>query len=269
MVVIVEQAPPGVDPQTPNAARMYDYYLGGKDNFAADRALADMVLSVAPEIREAAREGRELIGRVVRHLVAGSGITQIIDLGSGLPTQENVHEIARRIDPATRVVYVDKDEVAAAHGRALLSEPDKVVVVQGDLRRPREILDHPDVRRLIDFDQPVAVMVMFVLHLIPDEDRPQDVIAAYRDALAPGSYLAVSHASKDARPELMARISAIYERASSPFVPRSHAEIARFFGDFQLEPPGLVNIWPFSEPPKFMDADLARTGYGGVGKKPL
>lgn len=151
---------------------MYDYYLGGKDNFAADRDLAEMVLGIAPELREAARQGRALIGRVVQHLVAEAGITQILDLGSGLPTQENVHEIAQRIAPSTRIVYVDRDEVAATHGRALLASPERVSVVQGDLRRPREVLDHPEVRRLIDFDQPVAVMLMFVLHFIPDEERP-------------------------------------------------------------------------------------------------
>lgn len=247
---------------------MYDYYLGGKDNFAADRNLAEMVLGVAPELREAARQGRALIGRVVQHLVAEAGITQIIDLGSGLPTQENVHEIAQRIAPSTRVVYVDRDEVAATHGRALLAAPELVSVVQGDLRRPREILDHPEVGRLIDFDQPVAVMLMFVLHFIPDAERPQDVVAEYRDALAPGSFLAVSHAGSDARPEFMARISAIYERANSPFIPRSREEVAGFFGDFEMVPPGLVNVWPFREPPETVNEDLARTGYSGVGRKP-
>ncbi|MDP9850225.1 SAM-dependent methyltransferase [Streptosporangium lutulentum] len=262
-----EEAPRGVDPHIPNAARMYDYYLGGKNNFAADRMVGDMVLGVAPEMREVARQGRELIARVVRHLVGEAGIRQIIDLGSGLPTQENVHEIAHRIAPDTRVVYVDHDEVVCAHGRALLAEPQKVIMLQGDLRKPQEIIDSPEVRAIIDFREPVAVLMMFLLHLVPDEDGPQEIVAAYRAALPAGGCLAVSHASTDARPETMARISAIYERANSPFVPRSREEISGFFGDFEMVSPGLVNVWPFLEPPEFVSQELASMGYSGVGRK--
>jgi hypothetical protein len=141
--VAEEVAPQGVDPHIPNAARMYDYYLGGKNNFTADRMVGDMVLSVAPEMPEVARQGRELIARVVRHLVGEVGIRQIIDIGSGLPTQENVHEIAHQLAPDTHVVYVDHDEVVCAHGRALLSEPEKVIMVRGDLRKPRRSSIHP------------------------------------------------------------------------------------------------------------------------------
>lgn len=262
------EQPSGADPQVPNAARMYDYYLGGKDNFAADRMAADMVMSVAPEMREAARQGRELIGRVVRYLVAEAGIRQIIDLGSGLPTQDNVHQIAHRIEPATRVVYVDNDEVVCAHARALLAEPDNVLVHEADLRKPPEVIDAAEVRRFIDFDQPVALLMMYVLHLVRDEEGPQEILAAYRAALPSGSYLAISHATNDARPEYMARISAIYERANTPFIPRSRDDIARFFGDFELVPPGMVNIWPFEQPPASVDPGLASTGYGAIGRKP-
>jgi SAM-dependent methyltransferase len=265
--VTEETAPQGVDPHIPNAARMYDYYLGGKTNFAADRVVGDMVLSVAPEMHEVARQGRELIARVVRHLVGEMGIRQIIDIGSGLPTQENVHEIAHRIAPDTRVVYVDHDEVVCAHGRAILTEPEKVIMVQGDLRRSREIIDSPEVRALIDFREPVAVLMMFLLHLVPDEDGPQEIVAAYRAALPAGGYLAISHAGTDARPETMARISAIYERANSPFVPRGREAIAGFFGDFEMIGPGLVNFWPLVEPPESVSPELASMGYSGVGRK--
>ncbi|MFJ2085540.1 SAM-dependent methyltransferase [Micromonospora chokoriensis] len=258
----------GLQPDRPNAARMFDYYLGGKDNFAADRAAAEMVLQVAPWMPEAARQGRELISRTVRHLVEEKGIRQILDLGSGLPTQDNVHEIAHRIDPDVRVVYVDNDPVVCTHGRALLADSKTVSVVQADLTDPQQVLGHPAIGDAIDVGSPVAVLMMFVLHLVPDEQDPQRIVATYRDALAPGSYLALSHAGTDVHPDLMARISAIYARANSPFVPRSHADISRFFGDFVLEPPGLVNMWPHTEPPATADPQVARTGYSGLARKP-
>ena len=262
-----EVAPVGVDPTVPNAARMYDYYLGGKDNFAVDRAAADAVLAVAPEIRDAAVQGRALIKRVVERLVRDAGITQIIDIGSGLPTGENVHEIAHAINPAVSVVYVDHDTVVCAHGRALLARPDRVLMANHDLRQPAAIVDDERIRRLIDFTQPVAILMMYVLHLIPDEDDPHAIVAAYRDAVAPGSYLAVSHASSDARPDFMAKISAIYERANSRFVPRRREDIEGFFGAFELVPPGLVHIWPYESLPAGVDQDLARTGFSGLGRK--
>ncbi len=256
----------GLDTRTPNAARMFDYYLGGKNNFEADRAAADRVLAVAPEIGEAARQGRALIARVVRHLVQERGIRQILDIGSGLPTQDNVHEIAHRIDPSTKVVYVDHDPMVCAHGRALMTS-ENVRVAQAELAEPADLLSQPQVRELIDFDQPVAVLMMYVLHLVPDERSPHDVLAAYRDAMAPGSYLAISHASNETQAGLMAKITAIYTHSNSPFLPRGRDEIASFFGDFELEAPGLVNIWPYAEVPDDVDPDLASTGYGGVARK--
>ncbi|GAA2658769.1 SAM-dependent methyltransferase [Paractinoplanes durhamensis] len=259
--------PPGIDPTVPNAARMYDYYLGGKDNFAVDRAAAEQVLAVAPEMREAATQGRALIKRVVHHMVAERGIKQIVDIGSGLPTGENVHDIAHAVDPSVRVVYIDRDPVVCIHGRALLAGKN-VAIVEGDLRTPYEILADPDVQRLIDPAEPVGILMMFLLHLIADEDRPHDIVAGYRKAAAPGSVLAISHAANDARPDYMARISAIYERANSRFTPRSREDIADFFGDWPLERPGLANVWPYETLPDGMDPDLARMGYGGVAVKP-
>ncbi len=255
-----------IDVSTPNAARMYDYYLGGKDNFAADRLAAEAVLGVVPHVRDAARVGRVHLGYAVRHLVE-SGIRQIVDLGSGLPTRENVHEIAHAVDPSTRVVYVDHDPVVVAHGQALLAEPGHVAMVRGDLLRPDEILDHPDLRRLIDLDRPVALLMMFMLHLVPDDARPHDVVARYREAIVPGSALSISHASSDVQVELMAHIAEVYRGVGTPFVPRTRAEILRFFGDFELVPPGLVNVWPHSTPPEGFDPVLATLGWSGVGIK--
>lgn len=270
-----EQAPPGVDPRLPNAARMYDYFLDGKDNFQADRELAELVLSVLPETRDGARENRKLIGRVVEYLL-DKGVRQFLDLGSGLPAQQNVHEVALRLAPDARVVYVDNDTVVCTHGRALLAGGDRVSMVRGDVRRPESILSDPEVRALIDFDEPVAVLMMFLLHLIADEDDPQRFVAAYREAMAPGSYLAISHVGSDAAPERTARISEFYQKANAPFCPRTGEEIARFFGDFELIAPGLVNgrqqddMFPFADPETaaLVDEEMARMGYVGVGRKP-
>ncbi|MEU0569590.1 SAM-dependent methyltransferase [Nonomuraea sp. NPDC005983] len=272
---MTEQAPSGVDPHVPNAARMYDYFLGGKDNFRADRELAERVLSVLPETRDGTRQNRALIGRFVEYLCR-QGITQFLDLGSGLPAQENVHEVAHRFTPDAKVVYVDNDPVVCAHGRAMLASPERVAMVEGDVRRPDEILADPDVRGLLDFDRPVAVLMMFLLHLIPDEERPGQFVAAYRDALAPGSYLAISHVGSDVLPERIAPIVQYYRQANSPFCPRPGREIEAFFGDFELIPPGLANgrgpevVWPFTDPDAvvFLDAELARLGYAGIGRKP-
>ncbi|MEV0629136.1 SAM-dependent methyltransferase [Nonomuraea wenchangensis] len=270
---MTEQAPQGVDPHIPNAARMYDYFLGGKDNFKADRDLGDMVLGVMPEVREGTRENRAFIGRMVRYLCE-QGITQFLDLGSGLPTQENVHEVAHRIVPEARVVYVDNDPVVATHGRALLADPNRVAMVLGDARRPEEILSDPEVRGLLDFSRPVAVLMMFILHFVPDEEDPQGFVAAYREALAPGSYLAISHMGNDVATERADRIAGFYRQSGMPFTPRPGKDIEAFFGDFELIPPGLANglgpaVWPFADPahPTIVDEETARMGYAGIARK--
>ncbi|WP_113698918.1 SAM-dependent methyltransferase [Nonomuraea lactucae] len=272
---MMEQAPQGVDPLTPNTARMYDYYLGGKNNFQADRELAELVLTVLPDAREGVRQNRALVGRVVRHL-CDQGVTQFLDLGSGLPARENVHEVALRHAPGARVVYVDNDPVVAAHGRALLASPSRVAMVEADARRPEEVLGHPDVRSLIDFDRPVALLMMFLLHLVPDSDDPRGFVARYREALAPGSYLAISHVGSDVEPERIRRVAEFYKQANAPFCARPGEEVAAFFGDFELIPPGLATGlgpeigWPFVDPEEvpFMNEQLARMGYAGVARKP-
>jgi hypothetical protein len=180
---------------------------------------------------------------------------------------KHVHEIAHAINSAVRVVYVGHDTVVCAHGRALLPRPDRVLMANHDLRQPATIANDGRIRGLIDFTRPVAILMMYVLHLIPDEDGPHAIVAAYREAAAPCSYLAVLHASNDARPDFMAKISAIHERANSPFVPRSRYEIEEFFVAFTFEPLGVVHIWPYPTPTAGVDTDLARTGFSRLGRK--
>ncbi|WP_084958586.1 SAM-dependent methyltransferase [Thermoactinospora rubra] len=267
-----ESAPPGVDPTVPNAARVYDYLLGGKDNFKADRELGDLVMQVLPETRDHIRMYRSMVGRFVQYLV-GQGIRQFLDLGSGLPSHQNVHEVAHRLAPDARVVYVDNDPVVCAHGRALLEEPERVAMVQADARDPAAVLADPQVRGLLDFDRPVALLMLFFLHMIPDADDPHAFTAAYRDALAPGSYLVISHVAGDTLPERTDRIVELYRHAGTSMNPRSEAEVRRFFGDFELTPPGLVNgvvtVWPFGDETDtpFWDPDLAKMIYSGIGFK--
>src|SRR5712691_9085664 len=194
------QVPGGIDTATPNVARIYDYLLGGKDNFAADREAARRLIEAIPDVAAIARDNRSFLGRVVRYLATRSGIRQFLDLGSGLPTQANVHELAQGVAPETRVVYVDNDPVVASHGRALLASGDQVGMVLGDLCDPAGILRHPDVLRLLDLTQPVAVLCTSTLHFIADEAEPHKIIAEYRDRMAPGSYLAISHGTLEEDP---------------------------------------------------------------------
>ena len=199
-------APFGIDTTVPSTARMYDYWLGGHDNFAADRAAALKVSEAAPEAQLMAVENRKFLRRAVRYLAAEAGITQFLDIGTGLPTQGNVHQVAQDINPAARVVYVDNDPMVLAHSRALKTGGN-TVVIEADLRDPRAILDHPGTRKLIDFGQPLAVLLVAVLHFISDDDDPSATVAAIRDALQPGSYLVLSHVTGDIRRESAAKRS--------------------------------------------------------------
>ncbi|GAA0409935.1 hypothetical protein Acor_35910 [Acrocarpospora corrugata] len=256
--------PPGVDPNTPNVARMYDYYLGGKDNFAADRAAAEQMTSLFPDVRAAALENRAFLARTVRCLVE-AGIRQIVDIGSGLPTQGNVHEIAHRVAPDCKVVYVDYDPVVVVHGQALLSRGENVEVVQGDFRRTDELL--AAVRQEIDFDRPVAFLLFAVLHFVHEADKPYDIVAQLRDASAPGSYLAISHAT-DALPKVSAEALEIYKKATAALALRSHDQILPFFDGYELLDPGLVAArdWRPDEDAWLPDTH-ASVGFGGVGRK--
>jgi hypothetical protein len=232
---------PGNDPARPAAARIYDYLLGGKDNYAVDRDAAERVLAVAPDQRRLAQANRAFAIRAVGAL-AEAGIRQFVDLGTGFPTSPSVHEAARRADPAARVVYVDYDPLVHVHNTALLAQDDQVVSVRADIRAPGTILEHPDVTRLIDFGQPVGVLCVAVLHLVPDAEDPAGIVARFRDQLCPGSYLALSQFASDSDPEAMAELRAVAAGTAVETYFRPRDQILRFFDGFELVPPGLADV---------------------------
>jgi AcrR family transcriptional regulator len=257
----------GLDVTVPNVARIYDFILGGKDNFDADRAAAAQILAVIPGGSGPARMNRAFLGRVVYFLAAERGIRQFLDIGSGLPTASNVHEIAQAADPDARVVYVDNDPVVVLHAQAILEDRAKgVAAVRGDLRDPAGIIASPAVRELIDFSQPVAVLLFAVLHFVQDADDPRALLARFGDVMAPGSALALSHITDENIDEEAARAGrAVYQSASAPIVPRSRAQIEGLFDGLDLLPPGVVGIshWPEPDP-----GGAALHFYGGVAVKP-
>jgi len=237
-----------VDLSVPNVARVYDYWLGGKDNFAADRAAADASAAVIPQLPLLARENRAFLGRAVR-FCAGAGITQFLDIGSGLPTMENVHEAAGQVTGEARVVYVDNDPVVLSHARALLAT-ERTQAVHGDMTRPGEILSAARATGLIDFARPVAVLLVAILHHIPDRADPAGCVAVFRDALAPGSYLVLSHAllapghvdGEEPLSDLGRDLGAAQQGLPRGNGTRTRAEIAAFFGDMTLVEPGLTDV---------------------------
>ncbi len=258
--------PDGLDTDRPSVARLYDYLLGGTHNFAADRELARKLLQAEPNARYIVSENRAFLGRAVRFLLR-AGVRQFIDLGSGIPTQENVHQIAQQGDPGARVVYVDNDPGAAAHSRHLLGDNPLAVVIEADLRDTSAVIGHPDVTSLIDFSEPVGLLMVTVLHFVPDSDDPAGLVGAFATALAPGSYLAISHATHEAAPGAAAEVQDLYKGTTAAAHTRTSAEIMRFFAGFDLVEPGLVYLplWrPDGKPPK--NPELAWF-YAGVGRK--
>ncbi len=258
------------DVSVPNVARIYDYMLGGKDNFQSDRDAAEKLMKFLPDAQLACHHNRRYLRRVVHFLVGGCGIRQIIDIGAGLPTQGNVHQVAQEAAPATRVVYVDYDSVVVRHAEALLAENERVGVVQSDLRTPRELLMHQDLRRIIDFSQPVAILVLATLHFITDDEHPYEIVRVLRTTVAPGSYLALSHITADRVHADDSRAAReVYASASAPAVPRTREQILRFFDDMELVPPGLVNInsWPATVAQHPGESSRLLM-YGGVARKP-
>jgi len=265
------QSPPpdGIDTTWPNVARIYDYLLGGKDNFAADREAAKRLIEAIPDVAAIARDNRSFLGRVVRCLAIESGIRQFLDLGSGLPTQANVHELAQGVAPDARVLYVDNDPVVASHGRALLASGDQVGMVFGDLRDPASILQHPDVLGLLDLAQPVAVLCTSTLHFIADEAGPHEIIAEYRDHLAPGSYLAITHGTLEDDPAAEGEAAeGVYRRASSQLHVRPLPDVLRFFDGFELVEPGFTWITEWRPEPGTEPIGRQHSMRGGVGRKP-
>jgi len=257
----------GINTEVASVARIYDYWLGGHDNFAVDRAAALKVSEAAPEARLMAVENRRFLRRAVRYLAADAGITQFLDIGTGLPTQGNVHQVAQDVNPAARVVYVDNDPMVLAHSRALKTGGN-TVVIEADLRDPHAILGHPGTCELIDFGQPLAVLLVAVLHFISDEDDPLAIVAAIRDVLPPGSYLVLSHVSGDIRRESAASAAVHYKKVASGATLRRRDEILRFFADLEMIEPGVVQV-PYWRPDGPEPTEAGKVWIlGGVGRKP-
>ena len=263
--------PQSVDVSVPSMARTYDYLLGGAHNFAVDRALAGQVERIMPDARAAARVSRAFLARTVRFMV-GQGIRQFLDIGSGIPTAANVHEVAQGMDPECRVVYVDKDPIAVAHSELMLMDNDRATIVHADMRDPESILGHPETRGMLDFDQPIGLLLLMMLHWLPDEADPWTLMARYRDTLVPGSYLAITHVTADNEEQGVTEVSDLIKRSQSTeqLTERSHAQVVALFGDFELVEPGLVGCaaWRSTGPGDMSDAaEMNRVIYGGVARK--
>jgi hypothetical protein len=258
--------PDEIDLERPSPARVYDYYLGGSHNYAVDRETARQIVRLVPETPRFARANRSFLRRAVEFLVA-AGVRQFLDIGSGIPTAGNVHEIAQRAAPDARVTYVDIDPIAVAHSRAILAGNDQVAVVQDDLRTPERVLSDPELLRVLDLDQPVAILMISLLHFVPDSNDPAGVIARYRDAVAAGSYLALSHIRRIPDPPADGlKTLDIYKRIGAPLTPRSDAELRAFFAGFELVPPGLVALQEWR--PETIDGPDADLGGIRVGDRP-
>jgi SAM-dependent methyltransferase len=227
------------DYDRPSAARVYDYYLGGSHNFAVDRAMARQAIAMWPELPQIMQANRAFLRRAVEFLVA-RGVRQFLDVGSGIPTVGNVHEVAQAAAPEARVVYVDIDPVAVVHSREILAGNELTAVVHADFLDVEAVLGSDEVARLLDLSQPVGVLLVALLHFVPPEADPAAVIGRYREAVAPGSYLVVSHATRDGQPEQADPHQALYQRTGTPMTMRPRREVAALFGGFELVAPGLV-----------------------------
>jgi SAM-dependent methyltransferase len=260
-------APQEVDIDRPSAARVYDYYLGGSHNFAVDRDMARQAIADWPDLPRVLQANRAFMRRAVRFCVS-QGIDQFLDVGSGIPTVGNVHEVAQAEDPAARVVYVDIDPVAVAHSGALLAHDPRTEVVHADFLDVDAVLGAPAARAVLDLDRPVALLAVALLHFVGDESRPAEALARYRDALAPGSHLVLSHASADIMPpERADEHVALYRRTATPMSMRPHDEVEAFFDGFTLLEPGVVGI-PFWRPDGPVPPGAERNpGYAGVGRR--
>lgn len=265
--------PPEIDTSKPHTARIYDYFLGGKDNFAADREVAKLALQSAPTMVTAVRENRAFLGRAVRYLAGEAGITQFLDLGSGLPGVGNVHEVAQGVNPAARVVYVDNDPIVLAHGRALLtSKPEgKCAYLHADIKDPAYILRHPTTRATLDFGQPVALILNAVLHFFADEEEPGKVVQTVVDALPSGSYVVASHGTAEYSPprKVDGGVRA-YQQGGMPVRLRDSDDFARLaFTGLTLVPPGVVVVSEWRPEPGAIPLSAADVGINGaVARKP-
>jgi hypothetical protein len=263
---------PKIDTAKAHSARMYDYFLGGKDHFAVDREIAQQAMASWPAVRTAVRENRAFLGRAVRYLVAEAGIRQFLDIGTGLPSANNVHEVAQDVAPSCRVVYVDNDPIVLAHARALLtSKPEgKTAYIHADLREPGKILDDPAVRETLDLTKPVALMLVAILHFLPDAEDPRRSIGTLLDALPSGSYLVASHVTDEHDPDTLAGAGRAYQERGLTGQIRPAEEFAGLaFAGLEMVDPGvvLVSEWrPQGAGPRPLASEV--NTYGGVARKP-
>jgi len=271
-----EAAPPGIDPNIPSVARVYDFFLGGKDNFEADRKVAEHALRITPDGPAAGQANRAFLRRVIRFLVTEAGIDQFLDIGSGLPTQGNVHEVAIEHNPKSRVVYVDNDPIVLAHGRALLAAEGTATVIQADVRSPQQILDDPDVRRFLDFDRPVGLLLFAILHHIGDDEDPRAIAATLIDALPSGSYVAISHfrdpGERDPEGSRKAReVERVFNESLGTGRWRTDEEILAFADGLTVLEPGLVPLAEWRPAPDAAgpnQTDTYHTFVGLLARKP-
>ncbi|MGH3277478.1 MAG: SAM-dependent methyltransferase [Streptosporangiaceae bacterium] len=268
--------PEGVDPTRLSPARLYDYYLGGTHNFEIDRQAAEQIRARMPELADAAWANRGFHGRAAVWMADQHGIRQFIDIGSGLPTQNNTHQAVGKVAPDARVVYVDMDPMVAAYGSALLAGDGSTALVTADLREPETVLENPLLRALIDFSQPVGVLLTAVMHFIADSSDPWGLVRRYMGAMPPGSYLALSHVTYDNLPPQVAAMGQqVYEQATSNVHARTHAEVTRFFDGLELVSPyagaqpalTFVGLWG-AEDVAAADSDGSRVSYCGVARRP-
>ena len=260
--------PAGVDVTVPSVARIYDYVLGGKENFASDRAAARGLLRSLPEAREPARENRAFLRRAVRHLVTEAGIRQILEIGSGLPTEGNVHEVAQALDPGVRVVYVDVDPVVLAHGRALLAGSPTTAVVTADVRDPEGIFRDPDVQRLIDPDRPFAILLAGLLHHLPDADDPVGIVDDLVAHLPAGGHLLISGFLGGDHPRAGELEQAFARNGISAARFRTWPEYRRFFAGLEMVEPGLVYVNDWRPDTASTDSPVRTLHVAGIGRKP-
>jgi SAM-dependent methyltransferase len=268
-----EQIPQGIDPTVPSVARMYDYYLGGKDNFHADREAAERIVQIAREtgadVREMALANRGFLIRSVQHL-AESGVRQFLDIGTGLPTQDNVHQVVQRVAPGSKVVYVDNDPIVLVHAQALLADNADTVVVEGDLHEPAAILKSAAAH--LDFSRPVAIIVVAVFHFFQDDDEVAAIVATLRDALVPGGYLVISHGyiePEEGEPDKLAEVHGVYRRSASGAIAwRDRETVRSYLTGLELLEPGVVPVQDWRNDDPYVPPGLAKGGIlGAVGRR--
>jgi hypothetical protein len=264
------EVPPGINSNVVSPARIYDYWLGGKDNFPVDRAAAEQVIEDFPGIIPGVRANRALLGRIVRYLAGEAGTRQFLDIGTGLPTKNNTHEVAQTVAPESRVVYVDNDPIVLVHARALLTSSPQgtTAYVEADLRDPDKILQAA--AQTLDFSQPVAITLLMILMLLQDAEDPYGIVARLLDAAPSGSYLAISHPANDVD---AGEIEKAYQRLNQRMrgaqaTLRTHAEVARFFDGLEMVEPGLVQLHRWRPDPGDVGLDMDVPAYAGVGRKP-